>query len=197
MGYRVDFGHDDDVIEMALPRGEMRAARGVDDDEQLRRLQDELRRISKKMQDTDEGDPRMAELKRRYRYLMKRLRELGADAPLRDSYPGDDLTEADVDALVADWTGAKGDPAVDLSEEQEKPQEEDRPGGGSYFGVEDLERIAREDTGGLSEEQKADAELHEELKRQVHAESFGEDDPDLSDEEMWDQLSRAWGLEDK
>ena len=195
MSYRVDFGRDD-VIEMALPRGEMRAGSGVDDDEQLRRLQDELRRISRKMQDTDEGDPKMAELKRRYRYLMKKLRELGADAPVRDSYPGDDLTEADVDALVSDWTGAKGDPAVDLSED-EKPQGKDSEAtdeGRGFFGVDELKKIAEQEDDLPTEDQ----ELHDALRAQEIADRFGEDDdPDLSDEEMWDAFSRAWGLEEE
>jgi hypothetical protein len=81
----------------------------------------------------------------------------------------------------------KGFPGEDFSEQTP----------GRYFGVEDVERIAAEDSGTLSEEQKADAELHAELKRQAHAEHFGEDDPNATDEEMWASLSRTWGLEDK
>jgi hypothetical protein len=112
-----------------------------------------------------------------------------------------DLTEEEaraVDALVADYAPDLDgeDSAVDLSE-GEKPQDRSGEGPSSYFGVEDVERIASQDVDALSEEQRADAELHEDLRRHAHAERFGEDDPNITDEQMWDYLSRAWGLEEK
>jgi hypothetical protein len=174
---------------------EMDAGPGVSDDEQLRRVQKRLRSLFLEMQSTPEDSPKMAELKKKYRELMKRLRELGGDAPLKDSYPGDDLTEADVDRIVADWTGGGASPVVDLSE-QEKPDQEDRgdaPSSG-YFDTEALLRIAQEDDGPPTDEE----ELHEALRRQEIADRFGSDPGDaLTDEEIWAELTRSWGLEEK
>jgi|SRR5215213_4856529 len=193
MTYRVDLASGE-AIEMASPI----AGPGVEDDAERRRVQAELRKINRKMNETDEGDPKMAELKKRHRVLLKKLRELGGDAPLKEDYPGDDLTEADVAAIVSDWTGAVEDPAaVDLSEEEPRDRAGESVGG--YFGVEDLERIAAEDSSGaLTDEQQADAELQDALRAQAHAEAYGEEeDSSLTDEQIYDHLSRSWGLEEK
>lgn len=95
--------------------------------------------------------------------------------------------------VVAQWTGAEEDPAVvNLSEKPEDSTGGDLAGG-SYFGVDELLKIAAQDDGAASEEQQ----FHDALRAQESADRFGEDDPSISDEAMWTALSQTWGLEEE
>jgi hypothetical protein len=169
MMYRVDLA--DGGVEKASP-----------EEEALQRLQARLRKLAVKINEAPEGEEK-AELRREYRALQKRLRELGGDAPVGESYPGDDLA-AFVDGLVADFTG---NPA-----EQERDDLPEPRAGLDEF----MARIAARDDGSLPPSVREDAELQDALRAQAHDDHFGESEGDnLSDEEAWSQYRRAIGEE--
>jgi len=145
----------------------------------LRSLQQRLRALAVKIDEAPDG-PEKAELRKKYRALQEKLRELGGDAPVRENYPGDELTAA-VDGLVADFSGAA-----------------DRPDGGSRAGLEGfLDRIAENASGELPENVREDAELQEALRAQTDEDHFGETEGDgLSDDEMWGQYRETLGMEE-
>lgn len=163
-------------------------------EEELERIQARLRRLAMKINEAPEGEEK-AELRRKYRALQKKLRELGGDADLKDSYPGDDLTAA-VDRVVADFTGTEDphDAVVDLAEQEPPSTDPSDEGGGSYFGVEEMMRLAAEDDGDLPGEVGEDAALHEALRQQAEAEHFGDiNADDLSDDAMWAEFKKTLG----
>jgi len=152
----------------------------------LRSLQQRLRALAVKIDEAPDG-PEKAELRKKYRALQEKLRELGGDAPVRENYPGDELTAA-VDGIVADFTGAGEVPAPEPSSVD----------GGTHAGLEEfMDRIAENDSGELPEHVRQDAELQEALRSQAHEDHFGEDAADnLSDDEMWGQYRETLGMEE-
>ncbi len=162
-------------------------------EEELRRIQARLRKLAVKIDGAPDG-PDKAELRKKYRALQEKLRELGGDAPVRENYPGDELTAA-VDAVVADFTGAQ---------EEQQPAAADPSGGedrtaeGSYAGLEEfIRKIAAEDDGSLPESVREDAELQHALRAQAHEEHFGEaEGDDLTDDEAWAEYCKALGMEE-
>ncbi len=156
------------------------------EEEALRRLQARLRSLAVKIDEAPDG-PDKAELRKKYRALQEKIRELGGDAPVRDSYPGDELTAA-VDGIVADFTGAGEVPVPEPSSVD----------GGTHAGLEGfLDRIAENDSGELPEHVRQDAELQEALRSQAHEDHFGEDAADnLSDDEMWAGYRETLGMEE-
>ncbi len=160
-------------------------------EEALRRLQARLRKLAVKIDEAPDG-PDKAELRKKYRALQEKLRELGGDAPVRENYPGDELTAA-VDGLVADFTGAQEERPA----EADPSRGEDRPAEGSYAGLEEFVRkIAAEDDGSLPDSVREDAELQEALRAQAHEDHFGEaEGDDLTDDEAWSAYRRTVGFE--
>jgi hypothetical protein len=137
-----------------------------------KRLQKALRNVAKEIEalkPEEEGSEKHRRLKARYRELQKKLRELaGGDADLEK----------------------------DFSEQEDRGSEpQDRPGGG-FFGLEEFIGVARGDDGSLPAHMQEDAELQDALRRQAHSEHFGEDDPNVSEEDLWDAVSRSWGLQE-
>ncbi len=162
----------------------------ISPEEELERIQARLRNLAMKINQADEG-PEKSALRKQYRERLARLRELGGDAPVRESYVGDDLTAA-VDDIVADFTGTENPhAAVDLAEAGELPQDDTTPSG-RYFGVEEFMKIAAEEDAPASE----DAELHEALRQQAEADRFGGNDSDATDEELWNEFKGSWGIEE-
>jgi predicted ribosome quality control (RQC) complex YloA/Tae2 family protein len=139
-----------------------------------KRLQAALRRVAREIEELEpeeEGSEKHKRLKARYRALQKKLRALpGGDADLEK----------------------------DFSEQEDRGSEaQDRPGGG-FFGAEEFIGVARGDDGSLPEHMREDAELQDALRRQAHADNFGVDDNSVaSDAEMWDAVSRSWGLQEE
>ena len=152
----------------------------------LRSLQQRLRALAVKIDEAPDG-PEKAELRKKYRALQEKLRELGGDAPVRENYPGDELTAA-VDGIVADFTGAGEVPAPEPSSVD----------GGTHAGLEEfMDRIAENDSGELPEHVRQDAELHYALRAQTDEDHFGETEGDnLSDDEMWGQYRKTLGMEE-
>ncbi len=164
----------------------------IGSEEELERIQARLRSLAMKINQADEG-PEKSALRKQYRERLARLRELGGDAPVRESYVGDDLTAA-VDDIVADFTGTENPhAAVDLAEAGELPQDDTTPSG-RYFGVDELMKIAAKPDDALSGEMAEDAELHAALLSEAEAERFGDiDADDLSDDAVWSEFKRTLG----
>jgi hypothetical protein len=112
-----------------------------------------------------------------------------------------------IGVLMAEYSGGGAVETPVAGQSTDLSEQEDRGGAAkeSYFGAEnmrhfgadEMSKIAAQDDGSLPESVRADTELKEELLRQNHLEHFGEDDPNVSDAEMWGALSRTWGLEEK
>jgi hypothetical protein len=175
------------IVRLDFARGESEIL--TPEETELRRIQARLRDLAVKINEAPEGEEK-AELRQRYRALVTRLRELGGDADVKESYPGDELSEeAAVDGIVADFAGSgAAHDAVDLSEPGDRPEEPT----GSYFGTDEFMRMAQEPDAPPSDDQA----LHDALRAQAEADSFGDDPPDVSDDELWGAFRDSWGIEE-